>query len=118
MRDVSIVRRHGAGWTEAATAAADGWTIAGCPVNGPAIDAAGDTVALAWFTGEDDAPRVQLAFSADGGATFDPPVTIDSDAPPGRVDVVLDAGGGAVVSWLALAGDAKVSLMPRASVSV
>ena len=106
VRDVSVVRRDGAGWTTPAVAAADGWRIAGCPVNGPAIDAAGEAAVVVWFTGAGDAPRVRLAFSADGGASFGPPVVIDAAAPLGRVDVALDGAGGAVVSWLALAGDA------------
>ena len=72
VRDVSVVRRDGAGWTTPAVAVSDGWRIAGCPVNGPAIDAAGEAAVVAWFTGAGDAPRVQLAFSADGGATLWP----------------------------------------------
>ena len=76
--------------TEPATAVSDGWMIAGCPVNGPALDADGERVALAWFTAAGEAPRVQLAFSTDGGATFEEARTIDADAPAGRVDVVLE----------------------------
>jgi len=104
-RDISVVRRRGAGWSEPESTVADGWTIAGCPVNGPAVDVAGETAAVAWFTAAGDTPRVQLAFSPDGAATFGPPVVIDEDAPSGRVDLVLDGSGGAVVSWLAIAGD-------------
>ena len=104
VRDTAIVRRRGAEWTEPEMTASDGWSIAGCPVNGPAIDVAGETVAVAWFTAAGDAPRVQLAFAADGGATFGRPVLIDADAPLGRVDLALDGAGGAIVSWLAAAG--------------
>jgi hypothetical protein len=42
---------------------------------------------------------VSLAFSADGGATFGPPVPIHERRPVGRVDVGW-WGGAALVSWL------------------
>ncbi len=117
VRDISVVRRGSAGWMAPTVVAADGWTIAGCPVNGPAIDAAGEMAAVAWFTGAGDAPRVQIAFSTDGGATFGRPVVIDADAPAGRVDVALDGAGGAVVGWLAIAGDAGSVRLRRVSLN-
>ncbi len=79
---------------------ADGWRIAGCPVNGPAVAARGDEVAVAWFTAP-DRPRVRLAFSADGGRSFDAPIEVSTGRTAGRVDVVLLQDGRAVVSWLA-----------------
>ena len=57
-------------------------------------------VAVAWFTAPDQ-PRVRLAFSADGGRTFGPPLEVASGKVVGRVDVVLLQDGRAVVSWLA-----------------
>ena len=104
VRDTWVVRRDGEGWAAPAPAVVDGWVIGGCPVNGPAVDADGELAAVAWFTGAGDSPRVQTALSTDGGATFGPPTMIDAKAPAGRVDVVLDGAGGAVVSWLAVAG--------------
>jgi hypothetical protein len=82
------------------TVGADHWKIAGCPVNGPAVVAAGRRVAVAWFTGAPPGPRVQMAFSSDGGATFGKPVLIDKDRAFGRVGLALD-GEDALVSWLA-----------------
>ena len=105
VRDISIVRLGGGGWAPPAGTVEDGWIIAGCPVNGPAVAADSETLALAWFTVAGDAPRVQLAFSADGGNTFGAALPVDVDGPAGRVDVVLDGAGGAVVSWLAIAAD-------------
>ena len=78
----------------------EGWTIAGCPVNGPAIAASGDHVIAAWFTGERDSKRVFAAFSADGGATFRDPIRIDLGQPVGRVDVDWLAPGRALVAWI------------------
>ncbi len=115
VRDTTIVRRAADGWTAPATAAVDGWTIAGCPVNGPAVAAAAERVALAWFTGAGETPRVKVALSTDGGATFSEPTLIDGEAPAGRVDVVLDGAGGAVISWLAVVGDAGSVRLRRVS---
>jgi hypothetical protein len=101
IRDVAAVRRGGGKWTASRRVAADGWKIAGCPVNGPAVASRGKDVAVAWFTGEKDRPRVSLAFSRDAGMTFGEPVPIDGAGPAGRVAVILDASGDAIVSWVA-----------------
>ena len=103
IRDIAVVRAVGDGWSEPAVVHRDGWQIRGCPVNGPAIAARGERVAVAWFTAAAPGPRVFVAFSSDGGASFGAPVVIDDAGPPGRVDIELDAEGGAVVSWLAAA---------------
>lgn len=100
IRDISIVRRSESGWTKPAVLHADGWKIAGCPVNGPQLDARGRNVVVAWYT----ANRVSVAFSSDGGATFGPPVRIDGGAPTGRVDVLLLPDGDAFVTWIDGAG--------------
>ncbi|MFQ5350238.1 MAG: hypothetical protein ACE5EG_07345 [Thermoanaerobaculia bacterium] len=113
VRDISVVRGSADAWSAPAPTVADGWRIAGCPVNGPAVDAAGQVAAVAWFTAAGEAPRVQAAFSADGGATFGPVVLIDADSPHGRVDLVLDGGDGAIVSWLAAAGEAATVSLRR-----
>jgi hypothetical protein len=59
-------------------------------------------VAVAWFTGAQDTPRVRLARSEDAGASFGAPVTIDEGRPAGRVDVELLPDGAALVSWIEL----------------
>jgi hypothetical protein len=69
-------------------------------VNGPALAARGDTVAIAWFTGAQDTARVRVAFSIDGGARFAAPVRVDGGSPAGRVGLTLDTNGDAIVSWL------------------
>ena len=101
IRDIRVLRvgRDG-GWSEPAIVSHDGWEILGCPVNGPAVAADGERVAVAWFTGADDLPRAYVAFSDDGGASFGTPVRVDQEFPLGRVDVVLLPDGSAVVSWL------------------
>jgi hypothetical protein len=78
---------------------ADEWHINGCPVNGPQVAARGDSVVVAWFTAATQTPQVFAAFSADGAATFGPPVRIHEGRPAGRVDVVW-WGSAALVSWM------------------
>jgi len=112
VRDIALVRRTAEGWSAPVRVHDDGWVIDACPVNGPAVDARGDTVVVAWFTAP-DAPRVRLAFSGDAGRTFSPPVEVASGKVAGRVDVVLLEDGRAVVSWLADgAGGAEVRAQP------
>ncbi len=100
IRDISIVRLTGGKWTAPRPVHRDGWRIRGCPTNGPAIAADGAFVAVAWFTMANEQPRVRLAFSNDGGATFGPPARVDEGNPLGWADVTLTPGGDAVVSWL------------------
>lgn len=100
IRDIAIVRRTADGWSAPVHVSNDGWRIDGCPVNGPAIDARGDQVVVAWFTAP-DRPRVRVAFSSDGGRTFTAPVEVASGKVTGRVDTVLLPDGRAAVSWLA-----------------
>ncbi|MGH9459060.1 MAG: sialidase family protein [Thermoanaerobaculia bacterium] len=105
VRDIAVVRWDGEGWTEPRVPHPDGWTIAGCPVNGPQLDARGERVALAWFAAPEGEARVQVAFSNDAGATWGAPVRVDGGAPIGRVDVVLLDDDRAAVTWLEGTGD-------------
>jgi hypothetical protein len=100
IRDISIVRLRGNKWSAPRPVFQDGWQLNGCPVNGPAVAAAGRRVAVAWFTGADKTSHVKLAFSNDAGETFAQPVSVDDGNPAGRVDVLLLEDGGAMVCWL------------------
>jgi hypothetical protein len=100
VRDIHFVRRGVEGWSEPRRVHGDNWEINGCPVNGPSVAADGRRVALAWFTGEGDTPRVQVAFSDDAGATFGAPTRVDDGEAMGRVDVVLLADGSALICWM------------------
>jgi hypothetical protein len=114
IRDIKLVRRTAAGWSEPIVVGADEWEISGCPVNGPVVAAAGREVAVAWFTGAAPTVRVQVAFSHDGGASFDKPMVLDDGTPIGRVDIALDADGSAIVSWYAFAGEGAALQLRRA----
>jgi hypothetical protein len=100
VRDIWVTREVGGTWSSPVPLVNEGWKINACPVNGPAIVARGARVAVIWFGAPRDSARVQLAFSADAGATFGSPVRIDAGRPGGHVDVALAEDGGAWASWL------------------
>ena len=110
-RDISIVRLEDGRWSAPVPVARDGWRIDACPVNGPAVDARGDTVVVAWFTGAGGA-RVRLAWSADAGRSFAAPIDVDHGRVAGRVDVALLRDGRAVVTWLR-GNDRAAALLAR-----
>ena len=113
IRDIYIARHDGSRWNTPKAVHADGWKMAGCPLNGPAIDARGDAAIVAWYTAVDDAPTLKLARSADGGDTFAEPVSLDTGAAvQGRVDVALDADAAWVV-WLREDGGGQVLQLAR-----
>lgn len=99
VRDVSITRFVDGVWTVPQSIYTDNWKIAGCPVNGPRIDANGNNLVVAWFTSAGNEPAVRVIFSKDGGASFGRAVRVDAGNPIGRVDVVL-VNDEAVVSWM------------------
>ena len=100
IRDISIVRFVNGNWTAPKNVYQDHWEIPGCPVNGPAIDSFNDAVALAWFTAENDNPRIQVSFSENQGETFGLQYRVDNGNAIGRVDVVMIDQNNAVVSWM------------------
>lgn len=100
VRDIAVVRSRGEGWTEPYIPFADGWEIAGCPVNGPALAAKDRRVVLAWYTESGGLPRVLAAFSDDAGLSFRQPISIDDGNPLGRVHTALLPDGSGLVSWV------------------
>ena len=100
VRDMSIVRYIDGKWSDPAVIGQDDWQISGCPVNGPRVAAKGNSLAVAWFTAPKSQPAVKIAFSNDGGASFNPATVVDDSQPIGRVDVVMIDEQTALVSWL------------------
>lgn len=113
VRDIYAARWREGRWDEPTPVHRDGWVLPGCPVNGPAADADGDHVVVAWFTAADEQPRVRAAFSSDGGRTFSDPIAIDEGRPAGRVDAVLLGDGSAAVVWLERTADGTPILARR-----
>ena len=102
IRDISVTRNIDGQWQTGTRIATDNWEIPGCPVNGPAIDADGETVAVAWFTAAAERPVVRMAWSSDSGKTFTTPIDVTASNTKGRVGLALLNGRAAAVSWLGL----------------
>ncbi len=118
IRDIAVSRFDGERWSEPRLVADDRWKIPGCPVNGPAIAANGETVAVAWFTaaGSPPVPKVRAAFSRDGGRGFSPPIDLNVGRPEGRVDVVFLEDGAALVTFIDVVDGSAQLLGRRVSV--
>jgi len=112
IRDIYVARHVDGRWQRGVALHDDNWQIAGCPVNGPAIDARGSDVAAAWFSVPDQA-AVQLRFSEDSAATFGPVLELAADGALGHVDTVMLEDGSAVVSWLQAAAGGRGKLVLR-----
>jgi hypothetical protein len=111
IRDNYVSRFVNGKWTVPQPVFSDNWKIAACPVNGPALAAAGRRVAMTWFTVKQDQGQAYLAFSDDAGATFGKPIRVDDGGSLGRVDVELLPDGSALATWIEFA-DQPVSPKP------
>jgi len=100
IRDNFVTRLVNGKWTPPQAVFNDNWKIAACPVNGPALSANGNAVAMSWFTAKDDQPRAYAAFSSDAGKTFSAPIRIDDAGTLGRVDIELLPDGSALATWI------------------
>lgn len=112
IRDIARVASEDADWSEPTPVAEDGWEIAGCPVNGPSADAAGDHAAVAWYSAAEGDSRVQWAELDEQGevATIQ---RIDAGDPIGRVATLHDEEAGSLVVWVEREEDGA-ALMARA----
>jgi len=114
IRDIYVTRMIEGEWERGRPVADDGWNIAGCPVNGPAVAARGNDVAVAWFTAAGDETRVRFAISADGAGSFGDAIDVAVDRPLGRVDLLLLDDGTALVSWLSQGEGSEGLIQARA----
>lgn len=112
IRDIYVARSIDGQWQAGMPVASDNWRIDGCPVNGPSIAAKGKHVAVAWFTAVDE-PLVQVAVSADSGASFSAPIEVVRSATLGRVAVELLQNDAVAVSWLAPADHGLYAVQAR-----
>lgn len=113
VRDTRLVRFDGKAWSKPATVHADGWTFAGCPVNGPAVVADDTSVWVAWYTEADGQPSLRLARSANAGDRFEAPITVAEGRDVlGRAALALD-GKDLWVAWLAESGGRQAVWLGR-----
>ncbi|MEO5962008.1 MAG: sialidase family protein [Thermomonas sp.] len=113
IRDIAVVRRTAGTWSAPVMVHADGWKIAGCPVNGPAIAASGNDAVVGWYSEAGDKPALRLARTTDAGDTFAAPVLVDSGKQVlGRVDVAIGEKQ-AWVTWLREANGVQTLMLAR-----
>ena len=113
IRDISVRRYEDGAWSESYTFSDEPWQTTSCPVNGPQLSVHNETIAVAWFSGAEDKPKVKVAFSSDEGNTFTAPIIIDSDIPLGRVDIELIDQNEGWISWISGASDGAVINLKR-----
>lgn len=113
LRNIVVSRYRGGEWSEPRPVNDDGWIYPGCPVNGPALAAQGQEVAVAWYTAPEGDAQVNLAFSTDGGGTFGDPMRLDLGRPLGRVDALLVSPGVALALWLETVSDERAAVYAR-----
>lgn len=101
VRDIYLARFEDGKWSKPRLVHPDNWVINACPDNGPAVDASGEAVAVAWWTRSGDVPKVMVGFSRDAGDAFGPAIRVDGGKGEGQVTVTLLPGAkAAVVGWL------------------
>ncbi len=81
---------------------ADGWTINGCPVNGPSVSTNDKDLFAGWFTAPDMKNSVRVAFiNAEG---IQQPIDLSSNT-IGRIDVAIQEDSTGVACWLETCDD-------------
>ncbi len=113
IRDIAWLRLQNQQWHAPELVHADGWEIAGCPVNGPALGAVDKQVAAAWYTGAQQIPRVNVAFAANATSSFQQPLRIDDGAPLGRVALAMPRAHQVIVAWLERVADEQADIRVR-----
>jgi hypothetical protein len=88
IRDIYYTRYEEGHWTEPKCIHDDHWKINGCPVNGPAIAALGNKIAITWYTEINKIPKIRMSYSTDGGNIFTDPIEIKTQFTLGRLDII------------------------------
>jgi hypothetical protein len=100
VRDIWVSRLVGGHWAPPVDVHRDGWQLDACPINGPAISALNNDVAVAWFNAKGNQGHALVAFSHDAGKSFTPPIKVDDAASLGRLGVAMLEDGTAAVTWI------------------
>ena len=113
IRDIYLTRSVEGEWQAGKPVGVDNFEIPGCPVNGPVIQANGDDLAVAWFSGNNEVPKVQVAWSDDAGQTMTKPVRVADGDLYGHVGGAMLPNGDMAVTWLSTADGGKAALHLR-----
>ena len=77
------------------------------------IQAAGSSIAVAWFSAGNLQPKVQVAWSSDAGRTLSEPVAVAAGRLLGHVGAAMLPAGDIAVTWLSNAGGGTAELHVR-----
>ena len=113
IRDIYLSRSVEGEWQAGKPVGVDNFEIPGCPVNGPVIQSNGDDLAVAWFSGDNEQPKVQVAWSGDAGQTMTDPVSVADGDLYGHVGAAMLPTGDMAVTWLSTSDDGTASLHLR-----
>lgn len=100
VRDIYSIRNINGVWEDPNLLHNDGWTINGCPVNGPKVAVNSTNLAIAWFTVSNNNPLVNVSFSKTNGDSFSTPIKINDHDAIGRVDVAFLNTEEIIVSYM------------------
>jgi len=114
IRDIAVIRLENDHWSASKILNPDKWKINACPINAASASANGDRVAVSWYTGAQNMPRVQMMFSSDSGTTFGKPVMVSTGRSFGYTSAAL-VEGGAIISWLEQSGESTRVLARQVS---
>jgi len=103
IRDISVISFENGSWSSPKTIGEDNWEIAGCPVNGPAIGAYNNSIAVAWFTGANDEGKVQVCFLENEKV-----IRLDHGNATGRVAIEMISEDIAAVLWMEPHGEEEL----------
>ena len=103
VRDIHVSRFENGSWSAPTAVHADNWRLDACPVNGPAVAAAGSALAVAWFAVTGGQGHAYAAFSRDGGRSFGAPIRLDDATSLGHVGIEMLEDGTAVATWVEFA---------------
>lgn len=110
VRDISLALLKDSTWLASEVVGDDGWNIAGCPVNGPAIDVQDRYAAVAWFTRAQDTSKVQVLRKDLITGEASPPLQIDEGNPLGRVQIAWLEDQKAVAAWVEVLDNQEAAL--------
>jgi len=105
IRDIYVTRLAAGKWSMPLVVHRDNFKIEACPINGPAIAASGNDVAVAWFTAPNEKQQSRVAFSHDAGRTFGKATKVEDEGTLGRMQAALASDGAAIVGWVEFANE-------------
>lgn len=115
LRNIHAIAHADGTWSADRAIHDDGWRIAGCPVNGPALASDGRAVLALWPTMQDD--RLVVRMAVDRGGGYSEPVDLEAEPGTiGRVDAAAWPGGRWLAAWIGAGTEPGASVQRLAEI--